>query len=83
MDEYVRAVPGANVTVNVRELPGANVLGSELSANGLFGLFVATVSDTRLCGLIAEVLPFVSVKGICFVLVVSVFGKLIALALLG
>ena len=80
---YVLAALGANVTLNVKELPGASVLGSELSENGLFGLFVVTVRETSVWGLIAEPLLFVNVNGTCVVLVVSVFGKVREFALFG
>ena len=77
------AVLGAKVTLNVKELPGASVLGSELNENGLFGLFVVTVRETSVCGLMAEALLFVNVNGTWVVPVVSVFGKVREFALFG
>lgn len=77
------AAPGAKITLKVRVLPDASVLGSELNENGLFGLFVGTVKDSSVCGLMAELLPFVNVNGICVSLVVDVLGKVRKVPLFG
>ena len=77
------AVLGAKVTLKVKELPGASVLGSALNENGMFGLLVGAVNEIRVCGLTAEPLPLVKVNGTCAVVVVSVVGKVRAFALFG
>ena len=79
----VCVVPGANVTVKLREFPGARVGGNWLKVNGVFGLFVVVSTVTSVCGFKAAASPLVRVKEITTVAVVRTFPKLMGAVALG